>query len=100
MSNEKIFKDQAKRNKLGFDTACQIHALLDMLMNERHRHDDFQSFGDLLDAVFPRLYELNDAAMSLFDDPEALNSNALATMVRGHILEGKASCPSPVGSES
>lgn len=90
MSHGKGFKDQAKRNKLGFDTTCQISALLDMLRHERRRHDDFQAFCDLLDAVLPRLDDLNNAAMSLFDDPGALKDANIATVVHGQTFGGGA----------
>lgn len=90
MSSVEIFEDQSKRNTLGFDITCQIEALLEMLRNEQRRIDDPNRFGSLLDAVIPRLNDLNNAAMSLFTDSAALTSGALFCTVHGLTEEEQA----------
>lgn len=91
MSIEKIYEDQPKRNTLGFDITCQVQALLEMLRREQRSHDDMQSFGDLLDAIMPRLQSLNDAAMALFTDVNAVTSGELIQTVYGRGEKGEPS---------
>lgn len=83
MSYDIPFADQPQRNEMGFDVTCQILALLDTLINERQRHDDFQTFGNLLDAIVPRLQDLGNAAMALFTDQAALGGDNLHVTVYG-----------------
>jgi len=83
MNDGKTFEDQNQRNEMGFDITCQVSALLDMLKSERQRHEDMNTFGDLLDAVMPRLHDLNEAAMALFTDPVALECGEVALTVHG-----------------
>ncbi|MGC4062960.1 MAG: hypothetical protein QM749_19810 [Aquabacterium sp.] len=83
MSNESVYEDQSKRNTLGFDITCQVSALLNMIKREQSKHEDLQSFNDLLNAVMPRLHDLNEAAMALFSDGNALTSSDLMVTIHG-----------------
>lgn len=81
MSKNYRFKEQERRNRIGFDVTCQVSALIDMLSREKEQ--DSTHVEDLLNAMLPRLHELNEAVMALFTDANAFNDDRIVTTVYG-----------------
>ena len=53
-------------------------------MLKREQQQDPSHFKDLLEAVLPRLEQLNESALSLFADTGALEGGQLARVVYGY----------------
>lgn len=81
MSTTYLFKEQDKRNRIGFNVTCQVSALISMLTREMAQ--DSSHFEDLLNATLPRLQQLNEAAMALFSDDNAFSDDVIVTTVYG-----------------
>ncbi|MGC4059871.1 MAG: hypothetical protein QM749_03020 [Aquabacterium sp.] len=68
---------------MGFEITCQMGSVLDMLVRELARADDFCDFADLLNATLPRLRELSEAAAAMFNDPAAFSDDSFVRTVYG-----------------
>lgn len=73
--------DQARRNSIGTEITYQMDALLCML--NRERRVDEGRIHDLLNAILPRLHELNLGAMAMFSDKNVFNNESWKDVVYG-----------------